>query len=383
MVPYTKLDNQQRDFVDNHRYTSNTWISGFPGSGKSVLLAHSIKSIRALNPDAKIALVVFTHALIAMFRQGLREVDVKNVDVMTMYDFHRRGGHYDYILADEIQDFPPTIVREMHSRSNHVVAAGDANQSIYDSDPQLHEAPVTPSQTTSLLAATQFELTTIHRLTRSLMSSVARLVSSMNTLFSAKNDATKKDVTIRVGQAGTEDEEVEKVKAEATSFLNAGQSVGILLASHVDVIRFCNKALKQKGSPEWDTEKNRYEKPDYDSLNSHMAECGLPLHYVGNRYGSFDNGGKIFVMTYFSSKGIDFDSVFLPFCNSSMKASRNSEIDRTVFMVAVTRSKENLFVSYTGSPHRYLDCFSDNKSEWNIGGPKSTTDFGSGFAFSF
>lgn len=383
MVPYNKLDNQQREFVDNHKYTSNTWISGFPGSGKSVLLAHSIRSIKAANPDAKVALVVFTRSLIEMFRRGLAEVGVSGVSVMTMYDFNKGSERYDYVLADEIQDFPPSIVRELRSRSQHVVAAGDANQSIYESDPQFHETPVTPSQTTSLLSANQFELTTIHRLTRSIMASVASLIPAMRSLFSAKNDATKKDVTIRVGRAANEDQEVGKVLDEAVRYCNSGQSVGILFASQADAIRFCNRALSRKGRSEWsaDSNKNRWGRPDFDSLNEHMAGAGLNLHYVGNGYGSFAKSGKIFVMTYHSAKGIDFDSVFLPFCDSSMQASRNRDIDKTVFMVAVTRSKENLFVSYTGRPHSYLDSFGGNRTDWDMSasGGSGMTSFGGGF----
>lgn len=381
MVPYTKLDNQQRDFVDNHKYSSNTWISGFPGSGKSVLLAHSIRSIQAENANARIALVVFTRSLIDMFRRGLAEVGVRSgVEIMTMYEFHKGSATYDYVLADEIQDFPPTIVREMHNRSKHVVAAGDANQSIYDSDPQLHETPVTPSQTTSLLSAGQFELTTIHRLTRSIMASVAKLLPGMGSLLSAKNDATKKDVTIRVGRASDQAQEVRKVMDEAKRYCNSGQAVGILFASQADAIRFCNRALSQNGGSEWDADssKNRWGRPDFDSLNEHMGDNGLNLFYVGNGYGSFSVSGKIFVMTYFSAKGIDFDTVFLPFCDSSLQASRNSEIDKTVFMVAVTRSKENLFVSYTGRPHRYLDSFGGNKTDWSMSGSSGSgvTNFG-------
>ena len=45
LVPENMLDDQQRDFVENIDINQrNVWIKGFPGSGKSVLLAYYKKS---------------------------------------------------------------------------------------------------------------------------------------------------------------------------------------------------------------------------------------------------------------------------------------------------------------------------------------------------
>lgn len=47
LVPENMLDDQQRDFVENIDINQrNVWIKGFPGSGKSVLLAYTLKRIR-------------------------------------------------------------------------------------------------------------------------------------------------------------------------------------------------------------------------------------------------------------------------------------------------------------------------------------------------
>lgn len=48
IIPENKLDDQQRDFVENVDINQrNVWIKGFPGSGKSVLLAYTIKKSNA------------------------------------------------------------------------------------------------------------------------------------------------------------------------------------------------------------------------------------------------------------------------------------------------------------------------------------------------
>ena len=72
LVPENMLDDQQRQFVENVDIDrQNVWIKGFPGSGKSVLLAYTMKKIKRRDANAKVAVVVFTHSLIAMFKAAL------------------------------------------------------------------------------------------------------------------------------------------------------------------------------------------------------------------------------------------------------------------------------------------------------------------------
>ena len=54
-------------------------------------------------------------------------------------------------------------------------------------------------------------------------------------------------------------------------------------------------------------------------------------------------------MTYHSSKGLDFDNVFLPFM--SIHSNIRNEI---LFMVGMTRSKKNLYLTYSGTMHEYI-----------------------------
>ena len=69
------------------------------------------------------------------------------------------------------------------------------------------------------------------------------------------------------------------------------------------------------------------------------------MQIVANGAGDLINKeNKIVVTTYHSSKGLDFDKVFLPFCDSY----NGYEPDNTLLMVAMTRCREDLIVSYTG-----------------------------------
>ena len=106
----------------------------------------------------------------------------------------------------------------------------------------------------------------------------------------------------------------------------------------------------------WSQTKNRYGKPDYDDLNSFMKSKGINLEYVGNGYGSFQNAVRqknVILMTYHSAKGMDFENVFMPLCETPMGLM--GETEETVFMVALTRSRRNLYVSHSSTPYRLLE----------------------------
>ena len=58
MIPNNKLSGKQRDIIDeNSRKKENIWIKGFAGSGKSVLLVHTMLDKMIKNPNATICYV--------------------------------------------------------------------------------------------------------------------------------------------------------------------------------------------------------------------------------------------------------------------------------------------------------------------------------------
>lgn len=69
-------------------------------------------------------------------------------------------------------------------------------------------------------------------------------------------------------------------------------------------------------------------------------------------------------MTYHSAKGLDFDNVFLPFLNNSFYLHPSKA--ETLFMVAMTRSRKNLYLTYFGYTHRLVDTFKSECTEISI-----------------
>lgn len=380
IIPENKLDAQQRDFVENVDINQrNVWIKGFPGSGKSVLLAYTIKKIKRETPSATIVVVVFTHSLITMFKAAFREMGV-NVDVVTYFDFMKSPRRYDYILSDEVQDLTPTVLREMNNRGKHVIVAGDENQSIYEKAPRTNENTVSPSQINSLLNSREFSLNIIHRLTRSIIDAVNKFLPNLN-IFSARRDMSKQSTQVRICEAQNSDEEVKYILKEGKNAVNNGYTVGVLIPTGKAIIAFVNSVLQQEGKPQWTPTTNHWGSIDFSDLNDHFNRYGVQMQYVGNGTGNFsEESRKITIMTYHSSKGLDFDNVFIPGLNRNLFITYNSDLSRTLFMVAMTRSRNNLYLTYSGYKHDYLQKFSSDCNSIDIHANlnQQNTSFGGG-----
>lgn len=358
LVPENKLDAQQRLFLDSEAiFKQNVWIKGFAGSGKSILILYSVKKILARNPEAKLLLVVFTHSLIKMFTAAFEEMGL-NVQVETYYAFMKSPSHYDYILCDEVQDLTERVIVALERHADRVIVAGDANQSIYLSDPQWREPTIDKNYLSSRDYQEQ-ELTIIHRLPKSLIEVVNHFMPDMH-IFSAKLDMTKPDVQVRVCKAERVEDEIRYLLDRAQKAIQGGYTVAVLLPTQDLMVLFVNWVLYCMGRQQWDPpQRNRWGKYDFFLLNRGLSNAGIPLQCIANGDGAFSSSiPQINVMTYHSSKGLDFDNVFIPFASEGIPIfGSDEELSRRLFMVAMTRTRSNLCITYTGTPYEELNSF--------------------------
>lgn len=358
LVPENKLDAQQRLFLDSEAiFKQNVWIKGFAGSGKSILILYSVKKILARNPEAKLLLVVFTHALINMFKAAFEEMGLK-VQVETYYAFMKEPTHYDYILCDEVQDLTERVIVALELHADRVIVAGDANQSIYLRDPRWGE-PTIDKNFLSDRDYQEQELTIIHRLPKSLIEVVNHFMPDMH-IFSAKLDMTKPDAQVRVCKAERVEDEIRYLLDRAQKAIQGGYTVAVLLPTQDLMVLFVNWVLYCMGRQQWDPpQRNRWGKYDFFLLNRGLSNAGIPLQCIANGDGAFSSSiPQINVMTYHSSKGLDFDNVFIPFASEGIPIfGSDEELSRRLFMVAMTRTRSNLCITYTGTPYEELNSF--------------------------
>ena len=104
----------------------------------------------------------------------------------------------------------------------------------------------------------------------------------------------------------------------------------------------------------------------YGEINSYLSKHRADIQLFGSGSGELGMSAAkpvIYLMTYHSSKGLDFPNVFLPHLTHDVELDpmRNAPDadERRIFFVAATRAKRKLFLSYHGSPHRFLGLIAD------------------------
>lgn len=364
-VPEERLNREQRPILrrilqelDNNH---NVWLKGFAGSGKSVLLVHVALKILTSRPNAKIVIIVYTQSLVEMFKRALRELKMR-IDVITYFRFMDSYSAYDYILCDEVQDLTPRVLNRMYERAAHIVVAGDSNQSIFLKDPRWGENTVEISQIPNLIHLQNegIELTIIERLTEYIVKAV-RAFTGLN-IFGGKPNTNVVNSKIYLCSASSLDSEVSYVIKNSTRVVQRGYTAAILIPTQKGIVEFVNLVLTSQGKPIWNSTTNGYGRVDFGAMNNHLASCGIKMQYVGNGYGQFkDNPDYVVLMTYHSAKGLDFDYVYIPYCNNYLWISYDANKSRTLFMVAMTRARMNLYITYTGNLHSYAKSFANEE----------------------
>jgi len=373
MVNASQLVEEQEHFIfEISKKENRIWIKGYAGSGKSVLLVHTIDDKIRENPNLSICVVVFTHSLIQMFRAGMQELGItnRNIALITYHQFIETNNNYDYIFCDEVQDLTKSVLENMKLRTQHLIVAGDSNQSIYQCDPATKEPVVVPSDIGLIIDAEPYELEGIHRLTKSIVKLIDNFLPSMN-IFKAKILHKGDDITVRLATSSNIYKEVEYILSNANDAVMNDSSVVVILPTHDDIAKFINIALDIKNLNPWNGEENlnRWGKPDYSKLHQYLKPTNLNIEYVGNGYGNLYNTSqmnKIVIMTYHSAKGLDFDNVFLPFMYERDNWFNNTILTKTLFMVGMTRSKNTLYLTYTGTMHHYINSFEDECNKIDI-----------------
>lgn len=354
LIPYNKLDKDQLSFIEDFRKNENNcFIRGFAGCGKSVLLIHALLAEKEKNPDAKIIIVTYTHALIDMIKLGIPE-DYKDIQVVTYIQFRNMLGKWDLVLVDEVQDLDEDILKEIEPKSKRVILAGDKNQSIYDGRVNIDNIK-------DIISTNNFDLTIIHRISK-IIRRVAQFFCRDKSDFSSAQMGRVVDLKPKLIEADNYEEEFKCILLMAKEYAKQGYAPVILLPKHREIDSFFEKLLHIEGKPSLpDSIKDRKEdrRNNANIINSHLSSNGLNFQYLGNGAGSYEKGlkdNKVTVMTYHSAKGLDFEIVFVPFLSQSLEIWRDDDIRaRTLFFVALTRSREQLILSYSNTKHRFLD----------------------------
>ncbi|MDR1656062.1 MAG: hypothetical protein LBT47_00710 [Deltaproteobacteria bacterium] len=357
-VDFNVLSEKQKWALSNIRnqFQSSHWIQGFAGTGKSLVLLHLMEQMSIANPNSTVCFITYTNALTALVASTPLVEKAKNRFVIqTHTKFLGDRKKFDFVFLDEVQDIGVDDLTKIKNLSGKLYIAGDPDQKIYDNDLKANDI-------INLLNPQISELNEVFRLTPRLCK-VAQSILPEARLVAGLYARTNANATIHLMHANSVDTECAWVWKEAIARARPGDPSVILFPHHDNIYDFAycvSRFLAKLTPPRPRMLRNRR---DYTLFNAHFKNQDVPLVYLGSGFGSLtDSDYKpiVYFMTYHSAKGLDFKSVFIPFLNDDAVIVRpanllkNPGLDRRLLFVAVTRSRENLFISYSGSKCHYL-----------------------------
>jgi MinD-like ATPase involved in chromosome partitioning or flagellar assembly len=354
MVPLRRLDEAQQNVLRRcaNMTAQPKWVEGFAGSGKTVLLVHAIQGYVHKNPDSKVCIVVFTHALIDLIRSGIAPEFRARIPVMTYLNFvNKDKSFYDLVIVDEVQDVPANILGAIRARADKLLVGGDDAQSIYESGSRAESIE-------SILQPERMKLPMVYRLTRKIIRVVGKILPENNIVTATSG--RMEEIQVTLAHADSLESELAWVWHQAKRFTEPGHPCVVVLPDHAVIQNFMHFVAKQEGWPAPRFPADTWKNHDYSAANQNCLEAGasICLQYLGNGHGSLEDSDSrpiVYVMTYHSIKGLDFRTVFLPLLTPNTAFWRGPDIDRRLFFVGATRSRRDLFLSYHGkAPHPYV-----------------------------
>ena len=359
--PWDKLGQKQLAAINGvtGQLDRAHWVQGFAGTGKTLVVTHLMERVAKLKPTSSICFITFTHALKDLVASGLQGAVAKRVASKTHTQFLSERQQYDYVFLDEAQDISPSDLRRIKGYAGNLIIAGDGDQRIY-------EKGASESEITEVLAPRTWKLLEIFRLTK-ILQKLAQAINPSTQLIEGLHSSKTAEVTVALVQFANTTAESEWMWKKAMKDSRPGHPSVVLFPTHDGIARFATDvaASLSLDSPPIPPKPRKGDPPrDYGPFNEFWEGEGVNLMYFGNGFGALAEGDKqpmVYLMTFHSSKGLDFQNVFIPGMREGATIvgqnalEKDPELDRRLLFVAVTRSSKNLYVSYTGrSPHALL-----------------------------
>lgn len=347
-VPFDKLGQKQLEVLNGitGQLDRPHWVQGFAGTGKTLVVTHLMERVAKLKPNSSICFVTFTHALKDLVLGGLQGAVARKVEIKTHTQYMRERQHYDYVFLDEVQDISSSDLVKIKGLAGNLYIAGDGDQRIYDKGASEQEI-------TAAVSPRTWKLLEIFRLTK-LLQQVAQAILPQTKLIEGLHSSKDAEVTIRLMQHADRSNEAQWVWKEAKRRARPADPSVILFPTHKAIKAFAAEVADSLGL---DKPPARDAEGDYGPFNKFWEQAGISLMYFGNSHGELTKGETepmVYLMTFHSSKGLDFRNVFIPGMQegativNQMALEDDPELDRRLLFVAVTRSRENLFISYCG-----------------------------------
>lgn len=313
----SELDDYQVRVI-NKKSEKSFIVKGCAGSGKSILALWKAKQIQDEKKGSYI-FIVFTKALMQYMADGIQEVGISQRNVDYHWHWQNRAGcpSADYIIVDEAQDFSREDIELFRSRARKALLLyGDSAQQLYTFIRDKKTVSMEDIQYFTKFPVEQLVFN--HRLPKR----IARVAQYLN----SESDELEERCTVE----GTEKPRIlryrtieEQYDAIIQLIRNRNmEDVGILFR-HNQGVQQAYEYFKRKGM-DVEAKFNQFMDLDFTSDNPKM-------------------------MTYHSSKGLQFEHVFIPDC------CVEGDDERNPLYVAITRTYNSLYILHSGNLSSLFD----------------------------
>ncbi len=331
-IKESELDDYQ--VVVLQRRTDKPFIvKGCAGSGKSILALHKVKQIQEENMGS-FYFILFTKTLKQYMKDGIDSIGLRSDRVTYHWWWENRlnAPSADYIVVDEAQDFTADDIALFQKKANKaLILYGDSAQQIYGF---RNPPPLSMEQIAVQTGYPSEPLVFNHRLPKK----IARLAEKI----------TNNDDEL---ERRCKNEGVELPKILRYSNLNEQ------LSAIVEIIN--NRQFDDVGI-------FFRHNDDAERAENYFSEKGLAVEVKHkNKMNLNFDSSKPKLTTFHSSKGLQFEAVFIPNCNFS------DYDDRSPLYVAITRSYQSLFIMHSGDLSPFFNEVSSDLYETSLIGKSS------------
>lgn len=326
-----ELDEFQREIRElsiNDSYV----IKGCAGSGKTILALYRANDIRieALAEDAtakaSFTMVVFTKALRAFIKSGIRElgIDLKQVIHYEKWD----GSAVDYIVVDEAQDFNKDELDVFVSAmKKSIMLYGDTQQQVYKT---LKKDMLSIEDAAKYLKLEEKELRRNYRLPKTIASFASHL-------------AIDKTLEAKCIKDGIEKPRVKK--------FNSWQAELDYIFSEIRTRAFTDVAILLPFNDKGAARLNNFHR-NVETVKEYLDGKGFryefKMHKDDNDEMELDFDSELpKIITFHSCKGLQFETVFVPFCDAPQHDSWFINNYKNPLYVALTRTYRYLYLTHS------------------------------------
>ena len=333
-VKDSELDDYQVKVIN--KKTDNSYIvKGCAGSGKSILALWKAKQIQDEHRGSYMY-IVFTKALMQYMADGIKEVGISQRNVDYHWHWVNRAGcpSADYIIVDEAQDFSKEDIELFKSKARKALLLyGDSAQQLYTFIQDKKTVSMEDIQYFTKFPVEQLVFN--HRLPKK----IARVAQYIN----SENDELEERCTVE----GTEKP---KILEYPTVEKQYDAIIELIQNKHMEDVGILFRQNDEVGE-----------------AYNYFQEHGLNVEAKFGKHMDLDfTSDNPKLMTYHSSKGLQFENVFLPDCTVEDDDNRNP------LYVAVTRTYQSLYILHSGNLSSLFDDVPEDLYDTSLAsaGPK-------------